>query len=129
MSHPQAGKGTDVQNRRGNRAAQLIAVAAVVLSACSTSHAPAAPQGASTDPGRTFATTAQVLEAVKAAQTINTLPSSVGFLTTTDWPMAKEHFDCHQVVGVPSNIVDPNRTEFGECSSGAEDGTKLMVIF
>lgn len=118
-----------IRNRRGNRAARWIAAAAVVLSACSTSNAPAVPQGAATNPGRTVATAAQVREAVKAAQTIDTLPDSVGFLTKADWPLAKGHFDCHPVVGVPDNIVDPKRTEFGECASGAEHGNKLMVVF
>ena len=92
--------------------AGLIAVAAVVLSACS--DAPTVPPGASADPGRTFATTAQVLEAVKAAQNIDDLPSSVGFLTKADWPMAQGQFDCHSVGDVPANVVDPTRTVFGE---------------
>jgi hypothetical protein len=108
--------------------AGMIAVAAVVLSACSTSNGPAAPHGASADPERTFATTAQVLGAVKAAQGINDLPSSVGFLTKEDWPMVKEHFDCHEV-DAPANITDPKRSEFGQCAAGAEHGTKLMVTY
>src|ERR1700758_1401909 len=72
--------------------AGMIAVTAVVLSACSTSHAD--PQGPA-NLKRTFATTAQVLEAVKAAQSINELPNSVGFLTKADWSMATGRFDCH----------------------------------
>jgi hypothetical protein len=40
--------------------AGMVAVAALVLSACSTSNA-GRPQGASTDSERTFATTSQVL--------------------------------------------------------------------
>jgi hypothetical protein len=112
----------------------MIAVAAVVLSACATSNAPAAPQGASANPGQTFATTAQVLEAVKAAQTINTLPDSVGyFLTKADWPMATGHFDCHEVdvhqVSLPANILDPSVSEFGQCAAGSKYGPKLMVTF
>jgi hypothetical protein len=109
--------------------AALIAVAAVVLSACSTSNAPTAPQGASADPGRTFATTAQVLKAVKAAQRIKDLPSSPGFLTKADWPNATGQFDCHTVDDLPANIVDPKRTVFGQCASGDEHGAKLMVTF
>ena len=112
----------------------LIAAAAVALSACSTSHPPAAPRSASTDPGRTAATTAQVLEAVKTAQSINDLPDSVGvFLTKADWPMATGRFDCHQVdpheVDLPANILDPSISEFGQCAAGAEHATKLMVTF
>jgi hypothetical protein len=112
--------------------AGMIAVAAVLLSACSTSHAPAAPQGASANLGGKFATTAQVLQAVEAAQTTTTLPDSVGyFLTKADWPMATGHFDCHEVdvheVGLPANILDPSVSEFGQCAAGAKYGTKLMV--
>ncbi len=104
-------------------------LAAIVLSACATSKAPAGPQPASADTGRTFATSAQVLEAVKAAQSINDVPSSVGFLTNADWPDVTRQFDCHSVDDVPANVVDPTRTVFGECASGAEHGTKLMVTF
>jgi predicted exporter len=118
-----------IQHRQGNRAAHLIAVVAVVVSACSTSNAPVVSLGASTDPGRSVATTAQVLAAVEAAQTLDTLPDSVGFLTKADWPATAGHFDCHPVVDVPANIVDPDRAEFGECAAGAEHGTKLMVVF
>jgi hypothetical protein len=108
--------------------AGMIAVAAVVLSACSTSNAPAAPQGASTDSQRTFATTSQVLEAVKAAQSINVLPNSVGFLTNVDQAKATGRFDCHEV-NLPASVVDPNKSDFGQCAAGAEHGTKLMVIY
>jgi hypothetical protein len=107
--------------------AGLLAVAAIVLSACSDAHT--ASQGAPPNPGQTVATTAQVLEAVKAAQNIVDLPSSVGFLTKADWPMAQGQFDCHSVDDVPANVVDPERTVFGECASGADHGTKLMVTF
>ena len=114
--------------------AGLIAVAAVVLCACSTSHAPAAPLGASMNSERRFATTAQVLEAVKAAQGINDLPDSVrGFLTKADWPMATGHFDCHEVdpheVDLPADVLDPSVSDFGQCAAGAKHGTKLMVTF
>jgi hypothetical protein len=109
--------------------AGLIAVAAVVLSACATSNAPAGSRGAAADKGRTLATSTQVLEAVKAAQSVDDVPSSVGFLTNADWPDVSRHFDCHSVDDVPANVVDPNRTVFGECASGADHGTKLMVTF
>ena len=94
--------------------AGLIAAAAVVLSACATSHAPAALTGRLAGPRPAqFATTAQVLEAVKAAQSINDVPSSVsGFLTKADWPMATGRFDCHRStheVDLPANILDPSR--------------------
>jgi hypothetical protein len=107
----------------------MMALTAVVLSACSTSHAPATPPGASANPGTTFATTAQVLAAVRAAQSTNELPNSVGFLTKVDWPMAAGHFDCHEV-DLPATILDTSRaSEFGQCAAGAEHGTKLMVSY
>ena len=108
--------------------AAMIAVAAVVLSACSTSNAPAAPQGASAGSQRTFATTSQVLEAVRAAQSIKVVPNSVGFLTNVDWAKAKGRFDCHEV-DLPASIVDPSKSDFGQCAAGAEHGTKLMVTY
>ena len=92
--------------------AGLVAVAAIFLSACATSNAPAGSRGASADKGRTFATSTQVLEAVKAAQSVDDVPSSVGFLTNADWPDVLRHFDCHSVDDVPANIVDPR----GQCS-------------
>jgi hypothetical protein len=107
--------------------AGLLAVAAIVLSACS--DAQTASPGAPPNPGQTFATTAQVFEAVRAAQKIVDLPSSVGFLTKSDSSMAQGQFDCHSVDGVPANVVDFNRTVFGQCASGADHGTKLMVAF
>ena len=108
--------------------AAMIAVAAVVLSACSTSNAPAAPQGASAGSQRTFATTSQVLEAVRAAQSIKVVPNSVGFLTNVDQAKAAGRFDCHQV-DLPASIVDPSKSDFGQCAAGAEHGTKLMVTY
>jgi len=108
------------------RAAALIAVAALILSACSTSKA---AQNLSAGPGKAFATPEQVLEAVQAAENVNDLPSTVGFLTKADWPMVAEEFDCHNPTGQPANVVDPKRTVFGQCASGDRHGTKLMVTF
>ena len=125
---------TMVRSAWRRRGVTVIPAAAVVLSACATSHAPAAPLGASVNSERPFATTAQVLEAVKAAQGINDLPDSVGFLTKADWSMATGHFDCHELypdeVDLPADVLDASRgSEFGQCAAGAEHGTKLMVTF
>jgi hypothetical protein len=115
----------------------MVAVGAVVLSACSTSNAPATPQGASTDSERTFATTSQVLEAVKAAQSINVLPNSVAASLPTastahDQAKATGRFDCREIA-LPANFVDFSKSElrheFGQCAAGAEHGAKLMVIY
>ena len=64
---------------------------------------PLAPAlGSSANLGRTFATTAQVLETVKAAQSINLLPSSVAASlptasTPADQAKATGRFDCQEI--------------------------------
>jgi hypothetical protein len=126
-----------VVTRASRYSAAVIAASAVVLSACAQSNAPAAPQGAPTNPGRTFATTAQVLEAVKAAQSVNVLPSSVAASlsaasTAEDQAKATARFDCQQIAP-PANFVDFSKSEswheFGQCATGAEHGTKVMVVY
>jgi peptidoglycan/LPS O-acetylase OafA/YrhL len=96
-----------------------------------------ASHGASANPGRTVATTAQVLEAVEAAQTINVLPNSVAASlpaasTPADQAKATGRFDC-QENALPADFVDFSKSElgheFGQCAAGAEHGTKLMVIY
>ena len=123
-----------VVTRASRYSAAIVAAAAVVLSGCAPSNAPAAPQGAQgapANPDRTFATTAQVLEAVKAAQTINALPDSLAAsLTKGDWAKATVRFECHSIAP-PPNLVDFSKSEsgheFGQCAAGDEKGTKLMV--
>jgi len=117
---------TTIVRTRSRLSAGLVAATAIVLSACSP---PPPPRATPADPSGTFATTAQVLEAVREAESINDLPGTVGFLTNADWPMAAGEFDCHSVDDLPANIVDPKRTVFGECASGDEHGKKLMVTF
>jgi hypothetical protein len=120
------------QRKRVTRAlrysAGIIAAAAVVLIVWPTSNG---PQGAPTNPGGTFATTAQVQEAVKAAQSINVLPDSVaGSLTNLELAKATGRFDCHEIA-LPANFVDFSKSElgheFGQCAAGDEHGTKLIV--
>jgi peptidoglycan/LPS O-acetylase OafA/YrhL len=97
----------------------------------------AAASGSSTNLGRTFATTAQVLEAVEAAQSINDLPSSVAASLSTastaaDQAQATGRFDCKRIA-LPVNFVDFSTSElgheFGQCAAGAQHGTKLMVVY
>jgi hypothetical protein len=111
--------------------AAIVAATAVVLSGCAPSNAPAAPQGAPMSPDRTFATTAQVLAAVRAAQSINVLPDSVAAsLTKADLAKATGRFDC-DAIALPPNFVDFSKSElgheFGQCAAGDENGTMLMV--
>jgi hypothetical protein len=126
-----------VVNRVLRCSAGVIAAAAVVLSACSPKNAPdAAPAdapSASTNSDAAFATTAQVLDAVKAAQSLNVLPDSVAAsLTKDDQAKATGRFDCHQTPP-PANFVDFSQSElgheFGQCASGAQPGSKLVVVY
>jgi peptidoglycan/LPS O-acetylase OafA/YrhL len=97
----------------------------------------AASRGGLANSGRTVATTAQVLEAVKAAQSINVLPNSVAASLPTastpqDQAKATGRFDCHEIA-LPANFVDFSKSElgheFGQCAAGDEHGTKLMVVY
>jgi SGNH domain-containing protein len=72
---------------------------------------------------RTYATTAQVLDAVKAARDIKTLPAAAASqLTNTDVAEAQDGFDCKPKPAVPS-------VHFGECAYGDPQGKKLMVMY
>jgi peptidoglycan/LPS O-acetylase OafA/YrhL len=70
------------------------------------------------------ATTAQVLEAVKAAQQVQTLSDKVAAsLSNPDYAGAKNCFD-------RLDTHNPTKAEFfGECAFGDPHGTKLMVIY
>jgi peptidoglycan/LPS O-acetylase OafA/YrhL len=92
-----------------------------------------ASPGGSANSGGAVARTARVLEAVKAAQSINVLPNSVAAsLTKEDQAKATRRFDCHEIA-LPANFIDFSKSElgheFGQCAAGAEHGTKLMVIY
>jgi peptidoglycan/LPS O-acetylase OafA/YrhL len=80
---------------------------------------------------------AQVLDAVKAAQSINDLPSSVAASLSTastaaDQAKATGRFNCKRIA-LPVNFVDFSTSEsgheFGQCAAGAQHGTKLMVVY
>jgi peptidoglycan/LPS O-acetylase OafA/YrhL len=97
----------------------------------------AAEPGSSANLSPTFATPSQVLDAVKAAQRIDVLPSSVAASlptasTPADQAKATGRFDC-QKIALPGNFVDFSTSElgheFGQCAAGAEHGTKLMVVY
>lgn len=71
----------------------------------------------------TYATTGQVLDAVKAARDIKTLPAAVAAqLTKSDLAEAQNDFDCKPKPAVPSS-------HFGECTFGDPQGKKLMVMY
>jgi hypothetical protein len=69
-------------------------------------------------------TTAQVLDSVKAAATVQTLPDSIAASLTKDEKVGLESaFDCHPV----DNPADAEL--FGNCTYGKQHGSKLMVIY
>jgi hypothetical protein len=72
---------------------------------------------------RSYATTAQVLDAVKAARDIQKLPAAAAAqLTKSNFAEAQNSFDCKPKPDVPS-------THFGECAFGDPQGKKLMVMY
>ena len=65
----------------------------------------------------------QVLDAVKAARDIQTLPAAAAAqLTKSNFAEAQHGFDCKPKPAVPS-------VHFGECTFGDPQGTKLMVMY
>jgi hypothetical protein len=115
------------------RGAAIATVTAVVLAACSTSAKPDSSPGGSPSPAageaanRTFATEAQVIEAVKAAQDLTTLPSPVAAsLAKEDNDPPKDYFDC-KTVSPADNPAAAN--PFGQCAFGDKSGTKTMVLY
>jgi hypothetical protein len=114
-----------------------LAVAAwvvVVMSACS-GHSPNASGGGSaksvTNDASTvsqpFVSTAEVLDAVKAAQNVTTVPDPVAAnLSKEDNVPPKEYFDCKTVAPADNPT---NANPFGQCAYGNKNGSKLMVIY
>lgn len=109
------------------RPAVILAALALGLAACSAPELGDSTASSQNDPPlaqRTYATTAQVLDSVKAARDIQTLPASAAAaLTKKDSADAQLSFDCHtEKPPVPS-------TSFGQCAYGDPHGTKLMVMY
>jgi hypothetical protein len=71
-----------------------------------------------------YATTAQVLENVKAAQSLQTLPPSVAKnLTADDYVHFDSGFDC-------KSVENPSEADYyGQCAYGNPRGQKLMVLY
>jgi SGNH domain (fused to AT3 domains) len=107
-------------------AAILMAVA-LGLASCSApgtgDRAETSPQDDPPPAQRNYATTAQVLDAVKAARDIQALPAAAAAqLTQSNVAEAQNSFDCKPKPAVPS-------THFGECAFGDPQGKKLMVMY
>ena len=109
------------------RPAAILVAVALGLAACSApGHGDTAATSPQNEPPlaqRTYATTAQVLDAVKAARDIQTLPAATAAqLTKSNFAEAQHGFDCKPKPAVPS-------VHFGECTYGDPQGTKLMVMY
>ena len=128
-----------VVSRTFRRWAGIIAVAALVLSACSTpgvpdlsQNSPANVPGSASEPTQaagadqqpTYATTAQVLESVKAAEGLGSLPDSLAAgLVKSDPISLTDPYTCIAV----DNPADAEH--FGECTYGDPIGQRLMVVY
>jgi SGNH domain (fused to AT3 domains) len=119
--------------RAVRRMSAMLSALAISLLACSTHPANVSQRHKNTPLAvGSYATTGQVLEAVKTAEQMQTLPDIVAAtLQEPDDHGASGCFDrldthkpavleAHQ----PADDID-----FGECASGDRGGTKLMVIF
>jgi hypothetical protein len=118
------------------RAATIAILALVVMASGACGSSPlknmAETQSATTpspvdggDAKQSYPTTAQVLDAVKAAQGLQSVPASVvAALSTQDWATpGKPVFDCHAV----DNPTDAEI--FGQCAYGDSSGQKLMILY
>ena len=88
---------------------------------CSSTAQPSAP------PAGTYATTAEVLHAVKAAQCLEALPEPVATaLNNKDIAGGQNKFDCDSKNFTEEQVRNNN---YGECTLGDQNGTKLMVVY
>jgi SGNH domain (fused to AT3 domains) len=115
------------------RTAAALSVLAISLLGCSTPSAKVSQTHENTPSGEgPYATTAQVLEAVKAAQQVQTVSDTVAAsLREPDGGGASNCFDrldTHKPAELQAH-QPASDIEFGECAYGAEAGTKLMVIY
>jgi peptidoglycan/LPS O-acetylase OafA/YrhL len=82
--------------------------------------------------GGPYATTAQVLEAVKAAEQVQTLSDTlIASLPKNDYSVATDCFDrldTHKPPGLDAHQPAGWELAFGECAYGDRAGTKLMVM-
>jgi hypothetical protein len=115
-------------------ASQWFAIIAftILMTACSPQGGTNQSSGLSPTPGPTrnsqkFATTAEVLQAVAAAQNMTTVPDSVATtLSKEDNDPPKGFFDCKEV----SPAANPsNASGFGQCAWGDKNSTRLMVLY
>lgn len=108
-----------------------IAVAVIALVACSGPHEDHDGAEGGTAPVQKYATTAEVLDAVKAALQLSHLPDSVAASLTEPNDAAPDsdggrQFDCRDTT---SSENPASEDHFGSCAFGDPRGSKLMVIY
>ncbi|MDT5051082.1 MAG: hypothetical protein QOJ56_3573 [Mycobacterium sp.] len=118
------------------RVSTMLSALAIALVACSPPPPPPAASRNSEDtpsPSQSFATSAQVLDAVKAAEQLQNLPGTVAasLQKSDDGAGASGCFDRRDaqepaLLQAHQPATDIN---FGECAYGDGNGTKLMVMF
>lgn len=122
------------------RVSSMLSVLAIALVACSPPPPPAAQESddspkseAAPSASRPFATTAQVLDAVKAAEQLQSLPGAVAasLQKPDDGGGASGCFDRRdaQEPGPLQAHQPATDINFGECAYGDGNGKKLMVMF
>jgi peptidoglycan/LPS O-acetylase OafA/YrhL len=83
--------------------------------------------------GRSYVTTAQVVEAVKAAEQVQTLPDTlVASLAKDDYSVATgcfDRIDTQKPARLETHQPAGWQIPFGECAYGDRAGTKLMVMY
>jgi hypothetical protein len=128
------------KNRAGRRMMRrvftMLSALAIALVACSPPPPPPAASDKSEDTpsaSKSFATTAQVLDAVKAAEQLQNLPGTVAasLQKSDDGGGASSCFDQHDVQkpALLQAHQPANEINFGECAYGDENGKKVMVMF
>jgi hypothetical protein len=130
--------------RAVRRVSAMLSALAISLLACSTPPANVSQSHENTaSASESYATTAQVLQAVKAAEQVQTLSDSVaaslqksddGAIASGAAAEAGSGTDCVDRLDTHKPaILEKHQNKwdifFGECASGDREGTKLMVIF
>jgi hypothetical protein len=116
------------------RVSTMLSALAIALVACSPPPPPVSKKSEDTpSPSQSFTTNAQVLDAVKAAEQLQTLPGTVAasLQKSDDGGGASNCFDQRDAQKpAPLQAHQPaTDINFGECAYGDENGKKLMVMF
>jgi len=125
------GRQASISMGRTIRGWTAFAVAVLVVVACSGPHANHTGAQGANAPAQKNATTAEVLDAVKAAQQLSHLPDSVAASLAEPNDAGPDsdggrQFDCR---GTTSSENPANADQFGSCAFGDPLGSKLMVIY